>query len=57
MEKIKEESLDEISGGSTTGSGPIINAVTTIIELIKDAGYAVGSGIRRISENSLCPLK
>ena len=57
MEKIKEESLDEISGGNTTVSGPIINAVTTIIELIKDAGYAVGSGIRRISENSLCPLK
>lgn len=57
MEKIKEDNLNEISGGNTTVSGPIINAVTTVIELIKDAGYALGSGIRRISENNLCPLK
>lgn len=57
MEKIKEDNLNEINGGNTTVSGPIINAVTTVIELIKDAGYALGSGIRRISENNLCPLK
>ena len=23
----------------------------------EDAGYSLGSGIRRISENNLCPLK
>lgn len=57
MEKIKEEELTNINGGSTTISGPIINAVASIINLIKDAGYSLGSGIRRISENNLCPLK
>ena len=57
MEKIKEEELDSINGGSTSVSGPIINAVVSIINLIKDAGYSLGSGIRRISENNLCPLK
>ena len=41
MSIIKEESLNLLD----------------IFELIRDAGYAVGSGIRRISEDELCPLK
>ena len=57
MKKIELEKLDNICGGTTTVSGPIINAIVNVISAIKDAGYSLGSGIRRIGENELCPLK
>ena len=57
MKKITEEEQDKINGGSETISGPIISALTTIIKCLRDAGYSLGSGIRRISENDLCPLE
>ena len=57
MKKIKEERLDTICGGTTSVSGPIINAVVNVIRVLKEAGYSLGSGIRRISENNLCPLE
>lgn len=57
MKKIKEEELETIYGGNTTVSGPIINAVVNVIRVLKEAGYSLGSGIRRIGENNLCPLE
>jgi len=57
MKEIKKEDLDIISGGNVSISGPIINAVVNVIKVLKDAGYQLGSGIRRISENNLCPLE
>ena len=57
MRKINENELYEIAGGNTTITGPIINAIVNVINCLKDAGYSLGSGIRRISENELCPLK
>ncbi len=57
MKRIKKESLNQIKGGTSTITGTILNALVDIFTLIKDAGYAVGSGIRRISEDQLCPLK
>lgn len=57
MRKLNENKLDNIKGGNTTISGPIINAFVNVIELIKNAGFSLGSGIRRISEDELCPLK
>ena len=57
MRGLKEEEQDAIKGGSETVSGPIISALTSIIKCLRDAGYSVGSGIRRISENNLCPLE
>ena len=57
MKEIKNETLDTIKGGATTITGSILSAIVDILKLIKDAGYSVGSGIRRISENELCPLE
>ena len=57
MKIVEEEKLNNISGGNTSITGPIINAVVNVINVIKDAGYALGSGIRRISEDKLCPLE
>lgn len=57
MKKIEEQDLEEITGGNTSITGPIINALVNVIKVLKDAGYSIGSGIRRIGENNLCPLE
>ena len=57
MKKIDNETLETITGGNTSISGPIINAIVNVIKVLKDAGYSLGSSIRRISENNLCPLE
>lgn len=57
MKKIKEENMDNIKGGDATITGSVINAIVNVIEILKNAGYSLGSGIRRISEDNLCPLK
>ena len=56
MSKLNEFELDEIKGG-TNVTGPVINAIVNVIKILEEAGYALGSGIRRIAENNLCPLK
>ncbi len=55
MTKIENEQLDKIKGGESL-TGPIISGIVSIIKVLYEAGYALGSGIRRISENNLCPL-
>ena len=58
MDTIKEKELDTIKGGNiTTVSGTIISALSNIIKMISEAGYDIGSGIRRIIQNDYCPLK
>ena len=57
MKELNSELLMKISGGTTTISGPIINAIVNVINVIKEAGYSIGSGLRRISEKELCPLE
>ena len=57
MRKLSEEKLDEICGGTNNVTGPIVNALIGVIDMIKDAGYSLGSGLRRIIDNHLCPLK
>ena len=56
MKKLDIKTLTSITG-VTTISGPIINAIVNVINVLKEAGYSFGSGIRRISENNLCPLE
>lgn len=58
MEKVEEEKLETIIGGASSSylSGPIINAFVNVMKLLMDAGSAVGSSIRRIAEDNVCPL-
>lgn len=56
MRRITSEEQENIKGGSTTISSAVINAFVNVIKVLKDAGYSLGSGIRRISENKICPL-
>ena len=48
--------LKEIYAGSSV-SGTIINAFIKIIGMMYDAGKGLGSSIRRLGENNLCPLE
>lgn len=57
MKMINSNELDTIKGGNTSITGPIINAIVNVIKVLQDAGFELGSGIRRISENNLCPLE
>lgn len=56
MKEIKSDNLVKITGG-TTLTATVINALVNVIKVLKDAGYSLGSGIRRISENNICPLE
>ncbi|MCI8460974.1 MAG: hypothetical protein HFE81_06210 [Bacilli bacterium] len=55
MREIETAKLPEITGG-TTITATVINAIVNVIKVIKETGYSLGSGIRRISENNICPL-
>ena len=57
MKELTNDEQDKILGGNTSITGPIINAVVNVYKVLKDAGYSMGSGIRRISEDNLCPLE
>ena len=58
MTNIKEDELDKIKGGQLENvTGPIINAIVSVVKVLQEAGYSFGSGMRRIVENNTCPLK
>ena len=58
MTNVNNETLDKISGGDYSYvSGPILSAVVAVIKLIRDAGYDLGSGFRRMADGEVCPLK
>ena len=56
MNRISDEKLEEVIGGASV-SGTIINAFTTVIKVLRDAGIGVGSAIRRVHDDKLCPLE
>ena len=58
MRTIEEKQLERITGGDSANiSGPVLSAIVSIIKLIHDAGYDLGSGFRRMAEDELCPLR
>ena len=58
MKRIEKEELDYILGCTSQSiSGPIISAFVNIIKLLVEAGSDVGSSIRRVSSNNMCPMK
>lgn len=58
MNRLSNKKLLSIEGGATnTISGTVINAFTNIIKLLLEAGEGVGSSLRRIKDNRMCPLE
>lgn len=55
MKVIENSELSKIIGG-TTITTTVINSFVNVIKILKEVGYSLGSGIRRISENNICPL-
>lgn len=56
MNKIDDEKLSSIEGGMSFSSS-LLNAVTGLFKLLIDAGRSLGSSVRRISEDKMCPLE
>ena len=56
MKKINDKDLLLIVGGSSTLSGTILNQLNKLISILVDSGKSLGSSIRRISEDKICPL-
>lgn len=54
MNILKKEELISINGGSISYS--LINAVTKALTSLYDFGRGVGSTLRRIRNNSYCPM-
>lgn len=56
MKKINDKDLLLIVGGASTLSGTILNQLNRLISILVDSGKSLGSSIRRISEDKICPL-
>ena len=56
MKKINDKDLLLIVGGAITLSGTILNQLNKLISILVDSGKSLGSSIRRISEDKICPL-
>ncbi|MCI2041533.1 MAG: hypothetical protein LKJ84_01085 [Bacilli bacterium] len=56
MKKINDKDLLLIVGGASTLSGTILNQLNKLISILVDSGKSLGSSIRRISEDKICPL-
>ena len=57
MIKLEKEELKKIDGGALVFNATYLNALYKFSSLIFDVGKEVGSSIRRLSENKVCPLK
>ena len=55
MSEIDNKELVSITGGETV-TGTLVSAITTGIKALFDIGKSLGSSIRRISTNNICPL-
>ena len=56
MKEIEEKKQILIVGGSTTLSGTILNQLNKLIDILVDSGRTLGTSIRRIVEDKICPL-
>lgn len=57
MEKLVENELMNIQGGSVTFNSTYLNAIYKLSSLLFDVGRELGSSIRRVASNSVCPIK
>ena len=55
MNELEVKELTSITGGETV-TGTLVDAVTTGIKALFDIGKSLGSSIRRLSTNNICPL-
>lgn len=56
MNKIADNHELMLIVGGLNVTGTLINAFTSAVKFIYSTGQALGSAIRRIGSNDLCPL-
>ena len=56
MKNLNKNELLEVSGGASTVSGALITSIIKGINSIFDLGKSLGTAIRRIMGNNICPL-
>ncbi len=54
MRELKKDELLNIEGGAI--SGTLISSLTRGINTLLDMGRSLGSAIRRVGSNNICPL-
>ncbi len=57
MVELKEEKLCQTTGGATTITGTLVDAIVGVARTIYGFGQGLGSSIRRMAEDNLCPLQ
>lgn len=56
MNKLNKEELYKINGGATNFfSAQFLNSIARIASVLLDIGRSIGSSIRRINSNNICP--
>ncbi len=55
MKELNKNELLAIEGGVSI-TGTLISALTRAIETVLDYGRSLGTAIRRIGSNNICPL-
>lgn len=56
MKALANKDMICISGGSNNITASVINAIAKLVDTLFDIGRALGSSIRRSSNNGICPL-
>ena len=52
--ELNQENMKQIEGGAITSA--MINAISKAVNTLYELGKATGSAIRRIINNSYCPM-
>jgi len=55
MNKLTNEELFQIKGGSNLLTATFLNAAARCLNVFLDIGRAIGSSIRRIYSGNICP--
>ena len=55
MTNLDEEKLNLLSGGETI-TGTLVTALTSGVKALFDVGRSLGSSVRRLSSDEICPL-
>lgn len=56
MRVLNQQKLTEIRGGFSL-SASMLNSINNLVELLMEAGKKLGSAVRRMSSNQICPLE
>ena len=56
MKELNNQELQEIKGGINL-TGSLLGHINELIKILLDAGKYLGSAIRRIGSDAICPLE